>query len=178
MKKTLSGFTLIELIVVIAILGVIMSIAIPFYKDMINPARIVSEINLMTGSLQYARAQAIKEGQPVTVCISTNGTSCGTGTSWKNGWIIFSDPNANAAVDAADTILRKQSAFAGTDTFTSDNGVRSVTFNREGFALGLPANPVTMTIRDVTNKAKWTRCISISLIGQLTAQSTGTGNCT
>ncbi len=177
MRGASSGFTLLELMTVIAIIGVLMAISVPFYRDIINPSRMAAEIDLMIGSLQFARTEAIKQGMPVTVCSSSNGSTCSTSTAWRNGWIVFSDSNANAVVNAGEGTLKVQTAFAGNDTFNADNNIRSITFNREGFVSGLPANPATFTLHDVTNKAKWTRCIAINIAGRVTTQTAGTGNC-
>src|SRR5438874_13781183 len=83
----------------------------PSYRYIANSYRMSAEVNGLLGDLQYARSEAIKEGQTVTTCVSADGTGCTGGTAWANGWIVFSDPNANATVDAGETVLRVQGAF-------------------------------------------------------------------
>jgi type IV fimbrial biogenesis protein FimT len=81
-------------------------------------------------------------------------------------------------VDAGtDTILRIQRAFSGTDTLVPDNALPAVTFNREGFASGLPGT-VTMKLHDSTNAHGYSRCLQVTIIGAMTTQSYGQGNCT
>ena len=80
---------------------------------MTNSNRIAAEINGLLGDLQFARAEAIKEGQTVTVCVSSNGATCAGAavSTWQNGWIVFSDVNNDHTVDAGDAILRVQSTL-------------------------------------------------------------------
>jgi type IV fimbrial biogenesis protein FimT len=125
-----SGFTMIELMMTVAIGSIVLMLAVPSFRYVTNSNRIAAEINGLLGDLQFARGEAIKEGKTVTACISNNGTGCTGGTSWKDGWIVFSDPNANATVDAGETVLRVQKTFSGSDTFLANNGLTSVTFNR------------------------------------------------
>ena len=66
------GFSLVQLMVTIAIVGVLTGIAIPSYKSITTSNRIANEINGLLGDLQYARFAAIKEGQTVTMCSSTD----------------------------------------------------------------------------------------------------------
>jgi type IV fimbrial biogenesis protein FimT len=171
------GFTLIELMIALTIAAILLMIAGPSYQSVTNSNRISAEVNGFVGDLQYARAEAIKEGTPVTMCVSFDGVACANSTSWNSGWIVFSDTNGNLTVDAGEPVLRVQKSFIGTDTFTSDNTISALKFNREGFALGLPGN-VTVTAHDTTSNSHWTRCVAISIVGLLATQTAGTGSCT
>src|ERR1700730_9527611 len=127
-----SGFTMVELLMTIAIGSIVMMLAVPSFRYVTNSNRIAGEINGLLGDLQFARAEAIKEGRSVTACVSTDGANCTISTLWQSGWIVFSDP-ANTGVPAAGSVLRVQKTFSGTDTFVASNGLTAVTFNREGY---------------------------------------------
>jgi type IV fimbrial biogenesis protein FimT len=174
-----SGFTLIELLTVITIVAILMALGVPSYQYVTNANRISGEVNGLLGDMQYARSEAIKEGQTITVCSSSNSTTgaptCSGNTSWQNGWIVFSDSNGNATVDPGETILRVQRPFAAGDTFNANGGMSAVTFNREGFALNL-AN-VTVTLHALVPNPSSTRCLKITTVGQLLTQSSGQGAC-
>ena len=166
---------------VIAIAAILMAIGVPSYRYVSASYRMSSEVNGLLGDLQFARSEAIKEGQTVSVCVSTDGASCANGgarTRWHNGWIVFSDPNGNAKVEpaAGETVLRIQPAFSGKDTFRdqASSKLDSVTFNREGFAVGLPNAGVTLTLHDSTGNAAFTRCLAITLVGMMTTQTHAT----
>ena len=165
--NTQTGFTLTELIVVIAIVAILMGIGVPSYKYVTTANRVSSEVNALLGDMQYARSEAIREGQTVTVCAANaNGTDCaGVGnTTWQGGWIVFSDANGDQFVQAAtEPVLRVKNTFASQDKFTST--VNAVTFNREGFAVALPNAGVLVTLHDSSNTATYTRCLQITFVG-------------
>jgi type IV fimbrial biogenesis protein FimT len=164
-----SGFTMVELLMTIAIGSIVMMLAVPSFRYVTNSNRIAGEINGLLGDLQFARAEAIKEGKNVTVCVSTNGTGCTNSTSWDRGWIVFPDP-AKTGVPAVGSILRAQKTFSGTDTFVS-NGITSVSFNREGYA---PVAAATLiTLHDFSNTGAWTRCLTLNFVGQITTVMVG-----
>jgi type IV fimbrial biogenesis protein FimT len=178
--KPASGFTLLEMMMTLVIVAIVAAIGVPSYKYVTTVNRMASEVNGLLGDLQLARGEAIKEGQTVTVCSSSNGTSCSGSSSWKNGWIVFSDPNSNQTVDnASETIYRVQRAFLSNDTFNADNSASAVTFNREGFASATPTavTPITITLHDDTSNLQWTRCLAIQTVGMLVTQKHGVGNC-
>lgn len=166
------GFTLYELLIVMGIVAILMSIAIPSYQFVTTSNRIASEVNGLLGDLQYARLEAIKEGQTVTACVSSDGTSCSTSNSWNNGWIVFADVNGDATVETGDTIFRVQRSFTGTDTLAANNNVTAITFNREGFSSGAGNNATgtvatTLTLHALHPATTSTRCLIITYIGQI-----------
>jgi type IV fimbrial biogenesis protein FimT len=160
--------------VVLAIVAILLSIGVPSYRYITNSYRMSAEVNGLLGDLQYARSEAIREGQTVTTCVSTNGTACTGGTAWAGGWIVFSDPNGNGTVDAGETVLRVQSPFTGQipDTFNASNNVTAITYNREGFprtAAGFLTT--TVTLQDSTVNGNWTRCLVIAVATPLGTQT-------
>lgn len=167
-RRNERGVTLLEAVVVMTIVGILAAIAIPSFRYVTNANRIAAEANGLLGDMQYARAEAVKEGQTVTVCVSTDQASCSANnTNWQNGWIVFSDVNGNQTVDkGTDTVLRVQLPFTGTDTFVANNNVAAVTFNREGFATGGGiANGAVITLHATPLTNASTRCLSVTLVG-------------
>src|ERR1700678_3073511 len=102
------GFTLVEVVITMAVAAILLSIAVPSFRYVTNSNRIAGESNGLVGDLQFARAEAIKEGRTVTVCVLGTLTSCAGGgvTTWQNGWIVFSDINDDQTIDPGDPVLR------------------------------------------------------------------------
>jgi type IV fimbrial biogenesis protein FimT len=175
--KRQTGFSITELMVVLAIVAILLGIGVPSYRYITNSYRMSAEVNGLLGDLQYARSEAIKEGQTVTTCVSTNGATCagGANVNWANGWIVFADPNANVTVDGGETVLRVQGGFAGTvpDTFNATNNVTAITYNREGFARTAAAGflATTITLQDSTANGAWRRCLVIAAATPLSTQT-------
>jgi len=163
-RQSMLGYTMMELVVAMAIVAILVSLAGPSFTSVTNSNRIAGEVNGLLGDLQYARAEAVKEGLFATVCASTNGTTCSGANAWQSGWIVFSDVNGNATVDGGDAILRVQRAFTSTDTFVPNPAVAAITFNREGFANNFGAGTL-FSLHDATSSSNWTRCLSVNVIG-------------
>jgi type IV fimbrial biogenesis protein FimT len=177
-RKRISGFTLIEVLTVITIAAILMALGVPSYQYVTNANRISGEVNGLLGDMQYARSEAIKEGQTVSVCSSTDLATCSNSSAWQNGWIVFADVNGTGAVDSpSDTILRVQRAFPLGDTFNASGGTKFVIFNREGFALQLNNPPVTVTLHAAVPNTSSTRCLRITIVGQLATETAGQGAC-
>jgi type IV fimbrial biogenesis protein FimT len=181
-----AGFNMVELLVVTTLASILMAIAVPSYRYVTNSSRVSTEINNLLGDMMLARAEAIRQGLPVTVCPSTpDGKACNNVTDWSKGWIVFTDFNANGTVDTDtannDTVLRYQQKFSSTDTFTTTNATNNwVTFNRDGFATGLNGSDTTQllfTLQTVPTNTQWERCLQITRGGQMTTEHVGIGEC-
>lgn len=179
------GVTLFELVIVMLIIAILAGVGIPTYQYVTTSSRMSAELNALLGDLQYARSEAVRQGQAVTVCIADQTTkpySCAAGGSenWDHGWLVFSDVGGTQNYDsgAGDQMLRVQTAFTSGDTFTDSDGVSAVSFNRDGFA-NLGAAQVTLTLQDKTNDSQYTRCLYLSQSGMMTTAMHSTdANCT
>jgi type IV fimbrial biogenesis protein FimT len=176
-----TGITLIELLTVLVIVVILISIGMPSYRYVTTNNRMATESDALLGDLQYARAEAIREGQQVTVCVSSNGSACDAATlppAWQEGWIIFSNPNNVATVDAADPLMRADKGFSGNgDTFQSSNNTYAINFSGNGFA-NLGVASMLITLHNSTAASQYTRCLQINQAGMTNVVTTTTAGCT
>jgi type IV fimbrial biogenesis protein FimT len=98
-KSTMVGFTLIELMVTIALAAIILTQAVPSFSALVQNNRLISQKNEFISTLNLARSEALKRGTRITVCASTDQATCDT-TDWEQGWIVFSDRNADRVLDS------------------------------------------------------------------------------
>ena len=129
-----NGFTLGELLVTTTLVSIVTAIGVPSMSGLVKNDRLSTQINTLVGHLSLARSQALTLAQPVTVCASSNLTSCSS-NDWSNGWIVYVDADGNGDVSNGDEILRVQEALPGSSTLSSTAGA-AITFDDRGFAPG------------------------------------------
>jgi type IV fimbrial biogenesis protein FimT len=143
------GFTLIELMVTIALLAILTTLAAPSFAKLIASTRLSSATNELYTSLVQAKSDAIRLGSRVTVCPSSNGSSCITsGTpTWTTGWITFSDTTraATPSVDAGEKILQIGQALDASISIRGSLGYAS--FASDGSAKLINGGLYTAKIR-------------------------------
>ena len=168
------GFTLVEMLVVCTVIGILLAVGVPSYRYVTTANRVAAEVNGLLGDLQFARSEAIKEGQDVSLCPTSDGATClTTSTTLQSGWLVFLDVNGNGQIDAGtDQLLRVQKPFSGSDTLSVDHSIKYVTFNRDGFMMNLPSG-ITFVLHDATTNAQYTRCLSATIVGALSTQRSG-----
>lgn len=143
------GFTLIELIITVAVLAVVISIAAPNFQSLMANQRVKSAADELLMSIMYARAEAIKTRSEVAVVR--------TGANWGNGW----------SVKQGVVVLRKDDKSG---LLVSDFSGDKLTFSRNG----RPSAEATFSVCDVAGKAE-RRKVNVSLSGQ--ARVTKSGSC-
>lgn len=178
MKKQFA-FTLIEMMVTVAIAGVLLAIAIPSFSAVVSNGRLSGRANEMVAAISFARSEAIKRGRPVTLCRSANAGSgaesgwiCATGGGgWENGWFVFEDTNSNGAADTDEARLRGKGDF-GTAAYTmrgNTNVADRITFTDQGMSPGFNG---TFTVCDTHRRVA--RQIVVVVTGRSLPPTAGT----
>ena len=168
-----SGFSLIEMLVVIAVLSILLAVSLPNFQNMIERSGTNSQAKLFLTTLSLARSEAIKRGGNVAICASTDGADC-SAKAWGAGWIVFFDANGNAnglagSVDAGDTLIRvfDSGGSANVTTFTVD----LFRYNTLGFSA--TDGTQTLLICPASSIAANARSIEIGLSGRGRRVETG-----
>ena len=162
--KAMHGFNLIELMVTIAIMAITLSIAIPSMSNLVLTSKLSGYANHLVASAYLARSEAIKRNLIVTLCTSTNGTSCAGSGGWEQGWIILTGTE----------IVRYQQATATGIKITESNGISSLTFQ----ATGVGSTQATLTVcRNTPTVGDQERVVTISATGRPSVAKTTTGIC-
>jgi type IV fimbrial biogenesis protein FimT len=129
-----SGFTLIELMVTLAVAAILATVAIPSFWNIIQSNRATTEANELVTALHFARSEAIKRGARISLCPSTNQTGCTGGADWSNGWIIFLDTAANdGSAAVVGEVLRVWNSLSGG---TSLGGPANIRYRASGDVIG------------------------------------------
>ncbi len=102
------GFTLIEILVTLALGGLLLMLSVPVYHGWIADQRVMNHARLLAGTMNIARTEAIKRGHRVNLCKSGDGRQCATGGGWDQGFLMHDDPDASGSVDGADTVIRAE----------------------------------------------------------------------
>ena len=175
------GFSLIELMVVLTIVGIVIRIATSTYSSVIIASNISSESNSFWGDLQYAHSQAIKQGLTVTVCAAnTSGnapyTCSGSATTWSSGWVTYtgSYTTTTGAVTQA-LLLRVRQPLLSTYAMksTSTNALTSLSFNSFGFS----TTRGSVTVSPPSGSSVSSKTVCISAVGNVQIVSGGDSAC-
>jgi type IV fimbrial biogenesis protein FimT len=149
-----SGFTLVELVVVMAIMGVVMLMAMPAMRDFLANQRIkTASFNLITSTM-FARSEAVKRAAPISIKAPSS-------NNLTNGWCVLILATADCSLTAPDTAntMRLEQPVGGvTYTFSTTAGV--ITFNRSGRLTSM----VRIEVSD-DELASLKRCITIDVGG-------------
>jgi len=147
------GLTLLELMVTIAIAGILLTIGVPSFDAVVTRNRISANTNDFITAINLARSEAIKRGSEVGVCKSADGASCTESGDWDQGWIVYL-PSSPIEV------LRVFDGLSGNDTLTSAAHV--VTFNSKG---ALAQDAVTFNF-SLCDKLRERRQVEIKQVGR------------
>lgn len=153
------GFTLIELLVVIVLLGIIASMAAPSMRSLIVSQRVRSANNDMHTTLLYARSEAMKRGQSVTVSSATGG--------WAAGWTVQTD------IGGTSTVLQRQDALD--NSITVSNPLTTITLTSSGRPSSASAG-TRFTFYSSGISSITARCVALSLNGMPQAFQDTDGN--
>jgi type IV fimbrial biogenesis protein FimT len=157
------GFTLVELMVTIAVMVVLAMIAVPSFDNVRLSNRLGAYATDLVAGSQLARSEAIKRNAAVTLCASANGTSCAGDGQWEAGWIVISGTQ----------VIQRQAAAASGYRIRDGAGLSALRF--EGTGVG--ATAASFTVCRASPAGSQERVVKISATGRSSIAKTATGTC-
>ncbi len=176
MKAHIQGFTLIEMLVTLALGAIVVTLAAPNLRGLVASNRSATGANALVGALNLARSAAVKRSLPVSICprVSPSSSSCASAgsTSWSSGWIVFVDSGETGQIGTSDQIIRIFAPPNGGAAVSSPSGDSFFTFGPTG-ALDKPGTlsgsgaTLTVTPRYCSGNSK--HAITVYSQGLITA---------
>ncbi|MDV3239612.1 MAG: GspH/FimT family pseudopilin [Gammaproteobacteria bacterium] len=160
--KTHSGFTLVELMITLAIAAILLTVGIPSFQNVLQNNRLATQANSLVGALNLARSEAIKRGADISITAASGG--------FQNGWCVHLGDGCGSATDN----LRQFDAMS--QMSVNSGGVTTLVFNGRGYKT-TPNAAVAIRLQPQdcsTGDAGRARIINISNTGRA---SVSTGAC-
>lgn len=153
-----SGFTLVELMIAIAVVAILLGLALPSFQSTMRSNRVATTSNELLGSLALARTEAIRGLGPAGVCASDDGTTCTSTADWANGWIVWREDRAAGGVTAR-TVVRYIQPKQRMEITGPNDGME---FTTQGRTQG-GADQFDVAPEDVATPS---RCVMVNTTGQ------------
>jgi type IV fimbrial biogenesis protein FimT len=168
-----AGFTLIESLVVLGIIGILALVAAPSYDTYIERQRQSDQTSAFARAINLARTEAVKRGRTVVVCRSDDPEasprpSCGVHRAdWSTGWVVFADDDADSVIDAGETIIRVQPGWTNSGAITT-NSANMIRFRPSGIGIAMAQ---TFSFAPKKTGSIKTQTITLSINGRWTQEA-------
>ena len=175
-----SGATLLELVVTLAVVAVLVSLAIPGFAFVAQTTRLAGATNDLVAALHLSRSEAIKRSGRTVLCASASGVSC-SDSAWDRGWIIFHDANKNASIDPGEQVISRHTSLSPDLRVTGNQFVsRYISFVPSGAAqtvFGFPqAGTITICMASSGSPHR-AREIILSTVGRVRTTKLALASC-
>lgn len=165
-----AGLTLVEVMVTVAILALLLGLAAPSFKPLLERWRVQQAVGAMTRSMQLARSEAIKRvGNVVLQKIANNTDGCtlaATAADWGCGWIVFVDSDTSGSFTAGEEILQT-TQIPPSITVVHSSGAAVIRVDRWGKMDGLNAKSFVLTPSPDGTASPATRSICAAAGGRI-----------
>lgn len=155
-SRPITGFSLIELVITLAVVGILLGIGTPAIGRFVESTRLTSATNNLISDLSLARTEAVKRGVRVGLCTSADQSTCTNSGTWTQGWLVFVDQDGSSAWTAGtDQVLRARESLAGSmsagSALSTGGAINLSLYDRRG------AVPV-LTATNTNDEIEYTLC--------------------
>ena len=175
MRGYKKGFTIIELMVTLAVLAIVLGIAIPSFNSQIQRNGSLGLGEEFVSALNFARTEAIKRRAPVSICASNAAVDDCDGTDWSNGWIVFVDNEPETSVNiGVDDVLRQWNDLdprAAMTVTRDENAISFIRFNARGALARIEDFSVVAQAKFTGCSGEAARQITIGLSGMVSSKT-------
>jgi type IV fimbrial biogenesis protein FimT len=164
-----AGFTLAELLVALAVAGILLVGATSLLPRFVQEARMVTEVNHLASALALARSEAVTRARRMVLCPSHDGQHCGSSRDWPSGWLLFASDDT--VRDPGEPLLQAGSPTGPGITVHGSNRRRTLVFQPDGSSGG---SNTSFTFCDARHHAR-PRVICLSNTGRARLARHGCG---
>ena len=170
------GLSLLELLVVLGLVGVLASLAVPSMGALLLKRSVHSPAEALVADLRLARSEAVKRAHTVVMCSSLDGQACSASAAWLEGWIVFADRDGDRRLDAGEDLIRVQQRLTGLSSVASINpqndnayfvyqptglarsAAQTLVFKPQGSAVASRVVCISMQGRPTLRPEEWSDC--------------------
>lgn len=134
MDKPIEGFTLIETMIVLALMAIILGLGMPPFLNLVEKFRTEKEAQILLDAVRTARLTAIEQRKNIVICTSNNGTQCNG--NWNDGFVIFTDDNNNHTRNSNEEILFQHQFRKDVTIKTGSGQNQNLYFSTQGWTAG------------------------------------------
>lgn len=194
------GFTLVELLTVVAIAAVLTAAAVPSFNRFLVSARVSEAESALRGAIELARSEAVVRSTRVGVCRSATANAAAPGCTaaaaggyggndWAIGWLVYAKAPANAAdaFEANDVVIRRQAALsdrpAGPRVMIWAPTGNPVVFGWNGVRAAGPVGSFALDFGPASSSAPATlvsglaSCVGVNVVGRVDVAKPAAGVC-
>lgn len=179
-QRRARGFTLVELMIVLAVAAVLCGAAAPSFTSLVRSIRLSSATNDLLAGLTITRSEAVKRNVRVVMCKSADAASCAAAGGWEQGWIVFPDGDNDGVRDANEPIIYRSQALQGSLRLTGNGPVSKYVSYVPGGTTNLIGGGFqagTLTVCNVSDKPGEAREIILSSAGRPRVQKATLASC-
>ena len=174
------GFTLVELMIVVAVATVLLGFGIPSMTALMNSNKLTAATNALMSSMRLARSEAFKRNGRVVVCKSRDGVACTTSGGWEQGWLVFHDANGDGEHGHNEVVIERGNPLPSSLRLTGNSTVgKYVSFVASGSTrlMGGGFQAGTLTVCNQSLEHGEARQIVLNAVGRPRVQRVAVASC-